>query len=175
MKDIKEYINNNKWIKYLIISIIGIIVSIPLFWIQIKETDDGWFHLIRLIGLDNSIQDSSFPFLIAPYLCRNFGYSINVFYPPIVTYVPYIIGAILGSFNIGLKIFTSLTIIFSGIFMYNFVNEVTKNDKIKKGKLEFQVIYSRKIQGAVMLFTVFMFACQCGLTRENSRHLFLYL
>lgn len=26
--------------------------------------------------------------------------------------------------------------------------------------MEFQVIYSRKIQGAVMLFTAFMFACQ---------------
>ena len=41
------------------------------------------------------------------------------------------------------------------------------HDKIKKGKLEFQVIYSRKIQGAVILFTVFMFACQYGLTRET--------
>ncbi len=162
MKDIKEYINNNKWIKYMIISIIGIIVSIPLFWIQIKETDDGWFHLIRLIGLDNSIQDSSFPFLIAPYLCRNFGYSINVFYPPIVTYVPYIIGAILESFNIGLKIFTSLTIIFSGIFMYNFINEVTKNDKISflaafiymVIPYRFEVIYNRFAIGE---FTAFVF------------------
>ena len=33
--------------------------------------------------------------------------------------------------------------------------------------MEFQVIYSRKIQGAVILFTVFMFACQYGLTRET--------
>ena len=33
--------------------------------------------------------------------------------------------------------------------------------------MEFQVIYSRKIQGAVMLFTAFMFACQYGLTRET--------
>ena len=47
------------------------------------------------------------------------------------------------------------------------VNMKETHDKIKKGKLEFQVIYSRKIQGAVMLFTVFMFACQYGLTRET--------
>ena len=33
--------------------------------------------------------------------------------------------------------------------------------------MKFQVIYSRKIQGTVMLFTVFMFACQYGLTRET--------
>lgn len=38
---------------------------------------------------------------------------------------------------------------------------------LSEDEMEFQVIYSRKIQGAVMLFTVFMFACQYGLTRET--------
>ena len=38
--------------------------------------------------------------------------------------------------------------------------------------MEFQAIYSRKIQGAVMLFTVFMFACQYGLTKGNSSRKF---
>lgn len=38
---------------------------------------------------------------------------------------------------------------------------------LRKDEMEFQAIYSRKIQGAVMLFTVFMFACQYGLTRET--------
>ena len=33
--------------------------------------------------------------------------------------------------------------------------------------MKFQVIYSRKIQAAVILFTVFMFACQYGLTKET--------
>ena len=38
---------------------------------------------------------------------------------------------------------------------------------LREDEMEFQVIYSRKIQGAVMLFTAFMFACQYGLTRET--------
>lgn len=38
---------------------------------------------------------------------------------------------------------------------------------LREDEMEFQVIYSRKIQGTVMLFTVFMFACQYGLTRET--------
>lgn len=130
MKKVVKYIQENKWVHYLLITIIGIIISIPFIWVQIKTTDDGWFHLIRLIGLNNSIGESEFPFLIAPYLCRDFGYSINVFYPPFVTYVPYLIGLIVGKFYIGLKIFASLAIIFSGIFMYNFINEVTKNKGI---------------------------------------------
>lgn len=40
-------------------------------------------------------------------------------------------------------------------------------DKIKKGKLEFQVIYSRKIEGSVAAFTGVIFAFQYGLTRET--------
>ena len=41
------------------------------------------------------------------------------------------------------------------------------HDKIKKGKLEFQVIYSRKIEGSVSAFTGVIFAFQYGLTRET--------
>lgn len=47
------------------------------------------------------------------------------------------------------------------------VNMKETHDKLKKKRIEFQVIYSRKIQGAVMLFTAFMFACQYGLNRET--------
>ena len=47
------------------------------------------------------------------------------------------------------------------------VNMKETHDKIKKGKLEFQVIYSRKIEGSVAAFTGVIFAFQYGLTRET--------
>ena len=47
------------------------------------------------------------------------------------------------------------------------VNMKETPDKIKKGKLEFQVIYSRKIEGSVAAFTGVIFAFQYGLTRET--------
>lgn len=47
------------------------------------------------------------------------------------------------------------------------VKDFIDRKTIKGDKMEFQIIYSRKIQGAVMLFTAFMFACQYGLTRET--------
>ena len=130
MKKMIEIIKEKKWIHYLIILIVGLLIGTPFFWSQIRETHDGWLHLIRVVGLDLSFSQGEYPFLIAPFICRNFGYSMAAFYPPIVTYIPYLIGLIANSFHIGLKIFAVLTIIFSGIFMYNFIEEATKNKGI---------------------------------------------
>lgn len=33
--------------------------------------------------------------------------------------------------------------------------------------MKFEIIYSRKIRDAVAFFTIFMFICQYGLTRED--------
>ena len=33
--------------------------------------------------------------------------------------------------------------------------------------MKFEIIYSRKIRDAVAIFTIFMFICQYGLTRED--------
>ena len=130
IKKIIEAIKTKRWIHYLIIIIIGILVSIPFLWVQIYFSDDGKFHLLRLIGLDNSMEYGSFPFLVFPFFCKDWGYSMMAFYPPLVTYIPYILGLISGMFSTGLKIFAGLTVIFSGIFMYNFINEVTNKKSI---------------------------------------------
>lgn len=122
-------IKTKKSIHYAIIIIVGLLISIPFFWVQIRTTDDGWLHLLRLVGLDNAMEKGSFPFLVLPYLCNGWGYSMTAFYPTIVAFVPYVLGLLFGAFSTGLKLFAALTTILSGIFMYNFVNEVTK----KKG------------------------------------------
>ena len=129
MKKIIEAIKNKRSIHYTIIIIVGLLISIPFLWVQVRTTDDGWLHLLRLVGLDNAMEKGSFPFLVFPYLCNNWGYSMTAFYPTIVAYVPYVLGLISGAFFTGLKLFAVLTTILSGIFMYNFINEVTK----KKG------------------------------------------
>ena len=122
MKKIIETIKQKTWVHYTIITIIGLLIALPFLWVQIRTTDDGWLHLIRLIGLDNSITQGEFPYLVTPYICRNFGYSMLAFYPPIVTYIPYILGLITGAFNTGIKVFAAFTVVLSGIFMYNFIN-----------------------------------------------------
>ena len=127
MKKLMQKFKEKTWLHYLLIVIIGLLVSMPFIWIQLIKTDDGFIHILRLISQDLSFKNGEFPFLVTPFFMRNFGYSMVVFYPPIVTYIPYLFGILTKSFAIGNKIFASLTIVLSGIFMYNFVNEVTKN------------------------------------------------
>lgn len=162
MKEIIEKIKTKKSIHYMLIVIVSLLVSIPMLWIQIRTTDDGWLHLIRMIGLEKSIESGDFPFLVFPYICRDFGYSMTAFYPPIVLYIPYILSFIGGNFVAGLKTFALLTIVLSGIFMYQFINVATKNRGISIlaaiiymiFPYRFEVIFNRFAIGE---FTAFVF------------------
>ena len=136
LSNIVEKIKTKRSIHYAIIIILGLLIAIPFFWVQIYPSDDGAYHFLRIIGLDLAIKNGEFPYLVYPFFCNDWGYSMATFYPQIVTYIPYILGLISGSFMNGLKIFSAITVVLSGIFMYNFMNEVTK----KKGIALFSAI-----------------------------------
>ena len=162
MKKLIEWLKTKRWIHYLLIIIVGILVCIPFLWVQIKMSDDGKFHLLRLIGLDNAFQYGSFPFLVFPFFCKDWGYSMMTFYPPLVTYIPYILSFITGMFSDGLKFFAVLTTSLSGIFMYNFVNEVTKKKGIALISAILYVIMPYRFENlfnryAIGEFTAFVF------------------
>ena len=140
MKKILELLKTKKSVHYAIIIIISLLISIPLIWLQFGDTHDGRLHILRILGLGYSFSESAFPYLVAPYYCCDWGYAMLAFYQTIVTYVPYVLGLISGSVLIGMKLFVVLTTILSGIFMYNFVNEVTK----KKAIALFAAIFSGK-------------------------------
>lgn len=125
-----EALKNKRCFPYIIITVIGILVSLPLIGLQIRGTDDGWLHLIRIIGIDNAIKNESFPFLIQPFFCNDWGYSMTAFYPSIVSYVPYFLSIFMGSFINGIKIFAAITVILSGITMYQFLMEITEKKKL---------------------------------------------
>jgi len=162
MKNILKNIKEKTWLHYLFIILVGLLISIPLLKIQIRGTDDGFIHLIRLIGLDASISKGDFPFLVFPHICRDFGYSMTALYPPIVTYIPYIFGLLSGAFAHGLKIFAIFTTILSGIFMYNFINQVTKNKLISLFSSLIYIVFPYRFEDiynrfAIGEFTAFVF------------------
>ena len=52
---------------------------------------------------------------------------MNLFYSPIVTYLPLLITLVISNYMIALKLFAALCIIASGITMYHFTYQITKN------------------------------------------------
>lgn len=130
MKTIIEQLKSNKWIHYLIITLIGLIVSMSLFQINIRNTHDGFLHLLRLIGTDDAIQIGQIPPIIAQNYCNAAGYAMNLFYPGLATYMPLIVKIFTPTYAIALKSFGIICIILSGIAMYKFANEVTNKKLI---------------------------------------------
>ena len=133
MEKVKKAINvikENKWIHYAIIVAIGVILSIPLCKIQIRDTHDGFLHLLRMLGTNNAFKIGEIPPIVAPYYCNGGGYAMNLFYNPLVTYIPLLIKLFTPTYAMALKIFGGLCIVLSGITMYYFVYQVTKKRSI---------------------------------------------
>ena len=130
MKQIYTKIKNKELINYILILIVATIAAIPLINLRIYGTHDGFIHMLRTIGVKNILKQGIFPPFIDTTYCNNFGYAINVFYPPIVTYLPVLIKFIFENISNSLKIYTYLTIILSGFTMYEFLKEISNKKEI---------------------------------------------
>lgn len=150
IKQLKE----NKWIHYLIIIIIGIILSMPLNQIQIRDTHDGSLHMLRLVGTKETLEIGQFPPLINQNYCNGVGYAMNLFYPPIVTYIPLLIKLLTPTYMLALKFYGAICIILSGIAMYQFVYQVTKKRAIALFSAIFYLIAPYKLANVYKRFAI---------------------
>lgn len=115
----------------LILLFVSCIICIPLLNTKLNITyDDGVQHIARLMGTYQSLGENQNFSVIMSRFCNNFGYSWNIFYSPITAYGPLIFKIIGLSFINCIKVFIFLITFMSGITMYFFTKEVTKNKKI---------------------------------------------
>lgn len=125
MKKLLEELKDDKVIHYILIVLATLIAGIPLINLRIYGTDDGFIHLLRVIGVDKILKDGAFPPFISSVFCNGFGYAINVFYPPLVTYGPLIFKLFCTHYYDAIKVYTYLTILISSISMYHLVKEIS--------------------------------------------------
>ena len=130
MKNFFEDIRTNRVIHYIIIITASLIAAIPLINLKIYGTDDGFVHVFRIFGTDQIIKSGIFPPYIYSNFANGFGYAVNLFYGPLVTYGPLLVHIICKSYTKCIKIFTYLTIVISGFTMYNFMYELSKKREI---------------------------------------------
>ena len=129
MNKLLNRIKDNK--EYLYILLISIIVCIPLINKNINiYRDDGIQHVFRLIGTYQTIRSGEILPMIMLNLCNNFGYSWNIFYSPLTAYAPLIFKIFNFTFTNCLKIFMFAVTLLSGIAMYKFMMNVTKNKNV---------------------------------------------
>ena len=130
MKKIIENIRKDKVIHYIIIIAASLIVAIPLINLRIYGTDDGYVHMLRIFGMEQILKEQNFPPFIYSKFANGFGYAINLFYSPIVTYGPLFFRIFGLHYYTCLKLFAYSTILISCFTMYNFLYDVSKKREI---------------------------------------------
>ena len=119
---------NKKYLEkiYIVIAIILTIFVLgkPILESNISGTNDGYLHLIKIMGVNEIIKEGQFPPVINAGFCN--GYALNLFYNPLTTYISLICGLIVDNFATGIKLMLILMMILSILFMYIFLKNITK-------------------------------------------------
>ena len=74
--------------RLLILLAAALLISVPLFWHNLIQTDDITFHLERIEGIKEALLNGQFPARILPNYFDGAGYAVSVFYGDILLYFP---------------------------------------------------------------------------------------
>ena len=86
--------------------------------------------MLRIFGMEQILKEQNFPPFIYSKFANGFGYAINLFYSPIVTYGPLFFRIFGLHYYTCLKLFAYSTILISCFTMYNFLYDVSKKREI---------------------------------------------
>lgn len=156
----KIIIKNKNLISYFIIAILGVLVCIPLFKMNLNDYNEFRIHIGRIVSVKEILKDGVFPPFISSKHMLTFGYALNIFYGVFTTYIPILISLVTKTSTIALKIYTVLSVVFSGITMYSFSLKVSKKKLVALiSALVYMVapyklcdIYSRNAVGEYVAF-----------------------
>lgn len=121
---------NIKYIEYIILIIVVLIISLPLFKTGFIDTHDGHYHIMRIFGTIAGTEDGQFLPEVVMQWGNGFGFSWNLFYPPLVTYIGALFKLILPTYTIAMKAVLVLLTLISAIGMYKLMIEITGKKKI---------------------------------------------
>lgn len=117
-------------IKYYFIIVIVSLFICSLLLIGYPEGHDTKYHIAKTIGTELALKEGQVLPLITPNALNGFGYSWNIFYPPLANYIMMIIKLIFHSYAQALNILMFLTVVISGIATFNLVKKITKSNKV---------------------------------------------
>ena len=107
MKNNIKKIMNSRYFPYLVVILLGIITTIPLFTMNLSEYNEFRIHIGRVTSVKEILEDGIFPPFISYKHMLTFGYALNIFYGSLTTYIPILISFLIGSTTMALKVFTN--------------------------------------------------------------------
>ncbi len=122
-------LTKDKGIYILLIILIALFLSAPLYTRGFYTAHDTVCHISRNYATNSGLLSKQFPPLIEPSFVKGFGYAWNIFYPPLETYINAIF-SIFASLVDALKLTIILSIALSGISMFALLKKITKNNAL---------------------------------------------
>lgn len=114
----------------LIILVVAILMSIPLFWKNFNYyNDDGIQHIARGFLTSEALQKGE-SFTVLSRLEKGFGYSWDLFYGPLSSFSIALIGNAFSNVVFGYKTILFLGMLLSGIAMYYFAKKITDDQNV---------------------------------------------
>lgn len=158
----KEHIEEN-YKCYLIILFIAIIVTSGLLINGLPAGHDVNAHMARAVGTGEALSEGQFPPLVTSNFANGFGYSWNIFYPPLAAYLMTILKIFVSTYADSLKQLIIIFVIIAGIGMYELLKEITKKNKISLlGSIMYMCapyllvdIYTRMALGEISAYAFF--------------------
>ena len=119
----------NHW-AYFFIILVGLVVALPLLQGNITFGQDIPFHIARDHSAINALKDGQIIPEVDPTILNGFGYSFNMFYGPLSTYIIGLAKVITHNWTAAINIFGIVSILLSGIFMYQLVFSISHKKSI---------------------------------------------
>jgi len=127
-KSPRLFYSRRTFIDYLVILAFGLIVSAPHFGRLLVAGNDHLFHALRYLGTARALLDGQLVPLVDSSAMYGFGYSPNLFYPPLTAYLAMLTNLVSPNWNIAINLANIITIVLSGFTMYYFMRGVTGNN-----------------------------------------------
>lgn len=129
-KQTNFYIHLKNYIKYYSIIIIIAIMLTSGLLVGLPKGHDINAHMSRSVRMITQLKEGQIPPLVISKGANGFGYSWNLFYPPLAPYLMTILRIISFSWDNALKLLIIIAVITAGISMFKLIEELTKNKKI---------------------------------------------
>ena len=124
----KEYMR--KYLKYyVLIILIAFMITSALLINGLPSGHDVDAHMARAVGMSTALHEGQIPPLIASNYVEGFGYSWNLFYPPLAPYVMTIFKLFVFTYENALKLLVIIFMMIAGIGMFKLIEELTGNKK----------------------------------------------
>ena len=125
----KEYIKNNGRY-YLIIIFIALMVTSGLLINGLPDGHDVDAHMARAVGTGEALSEGQFPALVTSNFVNGFGYSWNIFYPPLAPYIMTVFKLFVSTYVNAMKLLVIISVIIAGIGMYELLKEITNKKNV---------------------------------------------